>query len=267
MHYVYVLESRRNGEVYVGSTNDLRERFFAHNRGLSPSTRRYLPWALVYYETYRTEALARAREHGLKRHGNAMRELKKRAGLLQGVGLHPAPLSERESGAGFTLVELLVSIAIATLLTAIVIVGSLEARAATAVRIGAQEVAGFLREAAALTISGVKASGCDQAHPLCSQYAVKAAAGGTIFFRETALLSDRLTRALPGNVQFSSDRRVHFRAAPPLLEVLVDGSTTPLAAGDPPVSFVLEHRRGRPTWRVCVSSNGAISVTAAATCG
>ncbi|MFH1098524.1 MAG: GIY-YIG nuclease family protein [Candidatus Uhrbacteria bacterium] len=112
MWYVYVLESQgQHGEIYVGSTNDLRRRFREHNDGKSPSTDRYRPWMLVYYEAYRTEELARLREHRLKHNGNAIRELKKRIGV--GVlGLPSTTFSARKSGAGFTLMELLVALGV-----------------------------------------------------------------------------------------------------------------------------------------------------------
>ena len=78
MYYVYLIKSEKRDEIYVGSTNDLKRRLNEHNNGLSISTKRYMPWKLIYYEAYRIEADARNREAGLKNHGNALRELKKR---------------------------------------------------------------------------------------------------------------------------------------------------------------------------------------------
>ncbi len=37
-------------ELYIGYTEDLRKRLKEHNQGLSKSTKRYLPWKLIYYE-------------------------------------------------------------------------------------------------------------------------------------------------------------------------------------------------------------------------
>jgi len=82
MHYVYILQSELNGELYTGSTNNLKKRFQEHNDGKVISTKRYKPWKLLYYEAYRTEELARRREKRLKYNGNAMRELRKRIGLV-----------------------------------------------------------------------------------------------------------------------------------------------------------------------------------------
>lgn len=98
MHYVYLLLSRKFNEIYVGSTNNLRRRFFEHNHGVEQSTRRYRPWSLVYYEAYFFEKNARDRETRLKKHGNALRELKKRAGI------------DLKNGAGFTLLMTLLYI-------------------------------------------------------------------------------------------------------------------------------------------------------------
>ena len=80
-HYVYLLKSLSFDEYYIGSTNDLVKRLKEHNDGGSPSTKRYAPWGLEYYEAYKTEALAREREKALKKHGNAVRGLKVRAGV------------------------------------------------------------------------------------------------------------------------------------------------------------------------------------------
>ncbi len=111
MYYVYVLRSISYAdELYIGSTNDLRARFKAHNEAKSISTRRYVPWRLIYYEAYETEKLARMREQKLKHHGNAIRELKKRIGGF---------IQHHSNGAGFTLMELLIVIAVIGILVSI----------------------------------------------------------------------------------------------------------------------------------------------------
>lgn len=66
MFYVYVLESKKNGDVYVGYTADLRKRFQVHNQGKVISTKSLRPWALVYYEAYRSKKDATRREKQLK---------------------------------------------------------------------------------------------------------------------------------------------------------------------------------------------------------
>lgn len=115
MYYVYLLKSSKNGETYVGSTNDLKRRVEEHNSGHSASTRRYMPWTLLYYEAYIDEHMARIRESRLKHNGNAIRELKKRVGL-----------DSHKSGAGFTLIEILIVIAIFTVLIALGLFMSME---------------------------------------------------------------------------------------------------------------------------------------------
>ena len=50
MHYVYVLKGEKDGNMYVGCTTDLRERFALHNAGKVKSTRARRPFQLVYYE-------------------------------------------------------------------------------------------------------------------------------------------------------------------------------------------------------------------------
>lgn len=81
MYYVYILKSINHHQSYCGSTIDLRIRLKDHNDGKVFSTKRYMPWELIYYEAFKEEKLARAREHKLKHNGNAMHELKKRIGL------------------------------------------------------------------------------------------------------------------------------------------------------------------------------------------
>jgi len=66
MFYNYVLQSIPNKEFYTGYTADLKKRLLEHNRGLNPSTKRYLPWKLIYYEGCLTQSDARRREKYLK---------------------------------------------------------------------------------------------------------------------------------------------------------------------------------------------------------
>lgn len=66
MFYVYVLKSKKFDWYYVGSTNDLKARFYKHNQGLVKSTKYRAPYNLVYYEAYLAESLARDREKQIK---------------------------------------------------------------------------------------------------------------------------------------------------------------------------------------------------------
>jgi putative endonuclease len=65
MFYTYVLRCA-DGELYVGSANDLRMRIAQHEAGRVPSTAHRLPIILEYYEACRLEADARRREKQLK---------------------------------------------------------------------------------------------------------------------------------------------------------------------------------------------------------
>ena len=58
MWYVYFLELT-NGDIYVGSTNDLRRRVASHQQGQVISTCRYLPAVLRSYVAVGTEPHAR----------------------------------------------------------------------------------------------------------------------------------------------------------------------------------------------------------------
>lgn len=50
MEYVYVLQSLKDKQLYIGHTNDLKRRFREHETGKVPPTEPRLPVRLVYYE-------------------------------------------------------------------------------------------------------------------------------------------------------------------------------------------------------------------------
>lgn len=53
--YVYILASKRNGTLYVGSTSDLIKRVWEHkNNALPGFTAKYNVHMLVYYESHGT---------------------------------------------------------------------------------------------------------------------------------------------------------------------------------------------------------------------
>ena len=64
--------------MYIGSTNDLKERLVMHNAGKIYSTRLRKPFDLIYYEAYKAEKDARRREHNLKLRSRAFAQLMKR---------------------------------------------------------------------------------------------------------------------------------------------------------------------------------------------
>jgi putative endonuclease len=53
LKHVYMIQSEPEpNRYYVGCTSDLKRRFGDHNKGLSPHTRKYLPWKLVGYVAF-----------------------------------------------------------------------------------------------------------------------------------------------------------------------------------------------------------------------
>lgn len=112
MYYFYLLQSiKKSNEIYTGSTNNLKVRLNDHNKGKIFSTRRYLPWRLVYYEAYVSERDARLREQRSKKHGKGNQELKKRL---------KNSLEDFKKGEGFTLVELIISFSVFVILVSLV---------------------------------------------------------------------------------------------------------------------------------------------------
>ncbi|HEY3778283.1 MAG TPA: GIY-YIG nuclease family protein [Rhizomicrobium sp.] len=65
MWYVYFLHLR-DGDIYVGSTDDLRRRFSSHSKGQVQSTRQHLPVMLIAYVAVRGERTARSLERYFK---------------------------------------------------------------------------------------------------------------------------------------------------------------------------------------------------------
>jgi len=74
----YVLRSRKDKELYIGSTNNLKKRLEEHNSGKVPATKPRMPFQLLYYESYLAEQDARERESKLKLRGQARAHLLKR---------------------------------------------------------------------------------------------------------------------------------------------------------------------------------------------
>ena len=80
MYYVYILKSKKDDKLYIGSTSNLSKRLKEHNDGKVKSTGYRRPLELIYYEAYREEKIARKREKILKS-GKAHMELKRRLGI------------------------------------------------------------------------------------------------------------------------------------------------------------------------------------------
>jgi len=52
MQYVYILQSRKDKDLYAGCTNDLKKRLVLHNAKKVASTAKRTPFSLIYYEAY-----------------------------------------------------------------------------------------------------------------------------------------------------------------------------------------------------------------------
>ena len=66
MHYVYVLESKRDRKLYVGYTKNINLRFEQHNKKLVKSTKKRTPLKLIYLEICINQKDATKREKYLK---------------------------------------------------------------------------------------------------------------------------------------------------------------------------------------------------------
>ncbi|MCJ7778124.1 MAG: GIY-YIG nuclease family protein [Sedimentisphaerales bacterium] len=65
-YYVYVLRSEKDGNHYVGYTNDIKRRLEEHNCGKVPSTKSRNPLKLIYWEGCLNQKDATRREKYLK---------------------------------------------------------------------------------------------------------------------------------------------------------------------------------------------------------
>lgn len=66
MFYVYVLQSLKDNQFYVGYTNNLGKRLKDYNQGEVKSTKNRKPFKLVYYEACLNQQDATHREKYLK---------------------------------------------------------------------------------------------------------------------------------------------------------------------------------------------------------
>ena len=65
-YYVYVLESLKDQNRYIGYTNNLKRRLVEHKLGKSSSTKFGLPFKLIYFEGCINMEDAKRREQYLK---------------------------------------------------------------------------------------------------------------------------------------------------------------------------------------------------------
>jgi len=64
--YVYVLYNRTKSFIYIGYSENLRQRINEHKNGYTKSTKPYLPLELIHYEAYKNKKDAKRREIYLK---------------------------------------------------------------------------------------------------------------------------------------------------------------------------------------------------------
>ena len=64
--YIYVLYNSSKNFIYIGYSENLKERVLKHNSGQVRSTESYSPLVLIFYEAYRTKSDAKRREVHLK---------------------------------------------------------------------------------------------------------------------------------------------------------------------------------------------------------
>jgi putative endonuclease len=66
--FVYILASKRNGTLYIGSTDNLVKRVWLHRNAVIPGfTKDYGVKQLVWYETHETRESALLRERRMKK--------------------------------------------------------------------------------------------------------------------------------------------------------------------------------------------------------
>lgn len=68
LYYVYILANKKNGPIYIGVTNDLIGRVYAHKNNLIDGfTKKYHIHALVHYEAFEDINEAIMREKRMKK--------------------------------------------------------------------------------------------------------------------------------------------------------------------------------------------------------
>ena len=65
-YFVYILYSPKFVKTYVGQTDNLENRLVLHNFGKVKSTKPFIPWLLIYSESFTSRAEAMKREAWFK---------------------------------------------------------------------------------------------------------------------------------------------------------------------------------------------------------
>ena len=69
LYTVYILFSKTSLKYYTGQTNNLEDKLFRHNSGLSLSTKSGISWNLVYQIQFNTRSEAVQLEIKIKKRG------------------------------------------------------------------------------------------------------------------------------------------------------------------------------------------------------
>ena len=77
IYFVYILQSLKDSNYYIGVTSDLQKRINYHNSGRQRSTKHRIPFKLIYFEELSDKTLALKREKQIKSYkgGNAFKKL------------------------------------------------------------------------------------------------------------------------------------------------------------------------------------------------
>ena len=61
MYFVYILQSKKDNKLYIGYTEDLKNRVYLHSNGGVVSTKNRRPLELIYFEAYKNQLDAKKR--------------------------------------------------------------------------------------------------------------------------------------------------------------------------------------------------------------
>jgi len=65
-YYVYILHNSLKNFIYIGYSENLKNRIISHNKGENKSTKAHKPLELIHYEAYKNIDDAKRREIYLK---------------------------------------------------------------------------------------------------------------------------------------------------------------------------------------------------------
>jgi len=66
-YWVYAIQSKTNGRIYIGQTNDLFDRIKRHNAGSVYSTKADTPWKIIALQQFESRATSMKKEAELKK--------------------------------------------------------------------------------------------------------------------------------------------------------------------------------------------------------